>query len=500
MLQVDPHHDVYTRHGGNLEFCLPCMLHGDEGVGHRRKPVMQLLWGPLLRAGLGAIHRLFLITTCPHKYYSKFNMGAAAGNPVLDRLMLECGRSASRSYYTGIETEYGRFFLVFLGLAGDHPFQVKVCHSLRGHLRVEVCPWCHASTRSDVPFEDFGLRAAWRKTIFQSVPWSRDMQPPMFLVPGGDHPGFLKWDLLHMITHGCARNFCASITCMLCGPMGLFSPEPGPGKRKERCLDAAFAQFDSWLACTGQSVRDLKEFTPENLQWINNRDFPDSNCKAADTTLWIKWLLDLLGTMPWRPQEPLEHAYEGLLHLDAFLRLCYTHEDRLFLVPFSSRMGVSTSWNSCLPLRLWLSTGSTAIGVCLATRQSAIIQPTGMKNFGMPFAKASVGLGNLQHLPHQWWKILLGFAPECQEVHMPVVFQLVPLGSIWFTPCKCGNEKKRVGVGWSWVANPSNVQLTYSGDTYVVESCGIHNLWKFLWTTIFDRTNYCWISRLPNKK
>lgn len=339
MLQVDPHHDVYTRHGGNLEFCLPCMLHGDEGVGHRRKPVMQLLWGPLLRAGLGAIHRLFLITTCPHKYYSKFNMGAAAGNPVLDRLMLECGRSASRSYYTGIETEYGRFFLVFLGLAGDHPFQVKVCHSLRGHLRVEVCPWCHASTRSDVPFEDFGLRAAWRKTIFQSVPWSRDMQPPMFLVPGGDHPGFLKWDLLHMITHGCARNFCASITCMLCGPMGLFSPEPGPGKRKERCLDAAFAQFDSWLACTGQSVRDLKEFTPENLQWINNRDFPDSNCKAADTTLWIKWLLDLLGTMPWRPQEPLEHAYEGLLHLDAFLRLCYTHEDRLFFGPVQQQDG-----------------------------------------------------------------------------------------------------------------------------------------------------------------
>ena len=155
MLQVDPHHDVYTRHGGNLEFCLPCMLHGDEGVGHRRKPVMQLLWGPLLRAGLGAIHRLFLITTCPHKYYSKFNMGAAAGNPVLDRLMLECGRSASRSYYTGIETEYGRFFLVFLGLAGDHPFQVKVCHSLRGHLRVEVCPWCHASTRQRCSFWRF---------------------------------------------------------------------------------------------------------------------------------------------------------------------------------------------------------------------------------------------------------------------------------------------------------------------------------------------------------
>ena len=333
MLQVEPLHDVFDRYGDCLEHCLPCLLHGDEGTGFRRKPVMQLLWGPLLRVGLGAIHRLFLVTTCPHKYYSKYNLGTAAGNPVIDRLMTECGRSAARSYFTGIETASGRFHLVFLGLAGDHPFQVKVSHSLRSHLRVDICPWCHANTRDDVPFEDFGIHAAWRKTIFQSVPWERSSVPPLFLVPGGEHPGFLKWDLMHMVTHGCARNFCASITCMLCGPMQMFSPENGPGKRKERCLDAAYQHFESWLTCTGNTVRDLKEFTPENLQWIQNRDFPDSNCKAADTTLWIKWLLDLLGTMPWCKQKPLDDAYEGLLALDVFLRLCYSGSDRLFFRP-----------------------------------------------------------------------------------------------------------------------------------------------------------------------
>lgn len=330
---------MFTTHSGSLERCVPCLLHGDEGVGLRRKPVMQMLWGPLLRAGLGAIHRLFLITTCPHKYYSKYNQGASAGNPVLDRFMLECSRSASRAYYTGIETSHGRFHLVFLGLAGDHPFQVKMSHSLRSHLRVDLCPWCHASTREDVPFEDFGLDASWRKTVFQSVPWARTAIPPLFLLPGGDHPGFLKWDLMHMIPHGCARNFCASITCMLCGPMQLFSPEPGVGNRKERCLDAAHAQFESWLACTNNSIRDLQEFTPQNLQWVQNRDYPDCNCKAADTSLWIKWLLDLLGTMPWKAQEPLDHAYKGLEALDAFLRLCYKNEDRLFFGPSQQRAG-----------------------------------------------------------------------------------------------------------------------------------------------------------------
>lgn len=336
--QVEPQHDVFDRFSTCLEWCLPCLLHGDEGVGLRRKPVMQVLWGPLLRVGLGAIHRLFLITTVPHKYYSKYNQGTAAGNPVIDKLMLECGRSASKAYYSGIKTTHGWFHLVFLGLAGDHPFQVKVSHSLRSHLRVDICPWCHANTRADIPFEDFSLEAAWRKTIFQSCPWERNVQGPFALLPGGDHPGFLKWDLMHMIPHGCARNFCASITCMLCGPLQMFVPEPGPGNKKDRCLDAAFSHFESWLACTCNHARDLKEFTPQNLQWVQNRDFPDSNCKAADTTLWVKWLLDLLGTMPWRRQEPLDLAYQGLLHVDEFLRLCYTNEDRLFFGPVQQRV------------------------------------------------------------------------------------------------------------------------------------------------------------------
>ena len=327
--KVHAEHDVFSRYGAELQRCIPCLLHGDEGVGLRRKPVLQILWGSLLRVGCGAIERFFLYTTCPHKYYSKYNAGSASGNIVIDRLLEEFARSASRAYYQGIETPHGQVYLVFLGLAGDHPWQVKAVHSLRSHLAVEVCPHCHANVWESVPFEDISRTAMWRKTVFQSVPWPRGTRNPFGVLPHGDHPDFLKWDLMHMIPHGCGRNFCASVTCMLAGPLSFFSPSDEEGTKKERCLSAAHAQFESWLACMHKTVRDLKDFTPELLQWKLNRDFPDCNCKASDTTLWIKWLLDLLGTMPWKWSEPLQKAYEGLEALDSFIRLCYSG-DRLF--------------------------------------------------------------------------------------------------------------------------------------------------------------------------
>lgn len=117
---------------------------------------------------------------------------------------------------------------------------------------------------------------------------------------------------------------------MLCGPLGLFTPFPGTGLKKDRCLAAAYNLLDSWLMCVGKHMRDLKEFTPENLQWKLNRDFPDSNCKASDCVLLTQWLLDLIGTMPWEMTEPLKLAYHGLQGLDESQRLCYSG-DRLFM-------------------------------------------------------------------------------------------------------------------------------------------------------------------------
>ena len=168
---VNGSHEVYKVHPTSLQFCIPCVLHGDEGVGHRRKPVLQLSWGPLLRTGFNALQRLFLITSCPHVFYTEYNVGSAAGNAVIDNLLMECAASARKAFHQGIPTKYGTFYLVFLGLAGDHPWQTKAYRCQRGHLSTSICPWCLALTSARIPFEDVSKHAVWRQTLFQSVPW-----------------------------------------------------------------------------------------------------------------------------------------------------------------------------------------------------------------------------------------------------------------------------------------------------------------------------------------
>lgn len=335
---IDPTNQVFSDHAGHLHHVIPCMLHGDEGVGHRRKPVMQISFGSLLRVGKASLERMLLITSCPHKMYSKFNKGSVAGNVVLDKLMEECGRSALIAYTRGIETRGHTFYLAFLGLAGDHPFQTKAYRSTRGHLKTDICPHCHANTYS-VPFEEMGLGAMWRKTVFQSLPWSRDVAIPLALMPGASHPSFIRWDLMHMLPHGCARNFVASIICMLAGPLDVFLPSGGGGlNSKEHRLDEAYTHFQSWLDCKGKHVRDMKEFTLENLGWKQNRSYPEMTCKASDCTLLIQWLIDFLSTTPLASELALEYALNGLVGLDEFQRLAYTG-DRLFWNEEKQRQG-----------------------------------------------------------------------------------------------------------------------------------------------------------------
>ena len=98
-----------------------------------------------------------------------------------------------------------------------------------------------------------------------------------------------------MVPHGCARNFVASVICMMAGPMDIFVPAGVDGRtrrNRDLRLEVAHDHFQSWLDATRQHVRDMKEVTVENLGWSQNRSFPDMSGKASDTTLMNHWLID----------------------------------------------------------------------------------------------------------------------------------------------------------------------------------------------------------------
>eukprot|EP00438_Fugacium_kawagutii_P018255 Skav220447 [mRNA] locus=scaffold254:149516:150646:+ [translate_table: standard] len=271
--------------------------------------------------------------------YSRYNKGSEAGNRVIDKLLEESAKSALKAFTDGIDTNSGhRFFLVFLGLAGDHPFQTKAYRATRGHLKTEICPHCHANTYS-VPFEDMSMEASWRKSVFQSVPWNHRVTPPLALIPGATDPAFIRWDLMHMLPHGCARNYVASIICMMAGPLDIFVPSNVEGRArnsKECRLDEAYLHFQTWLDSNKEHARDMKEFTVDNLGWKQNRSYPEMTCKASDCNLLIRWLIDFL--VPFTRCWVLDTALRGLQGVDEFMRLAYTG-DRIFWCPEKQKKG-----------------------------------------------------------------------------------------------------------------------------------------------------------------
>ena len=194
--------------------------------------------------------------------------------------------------------------------------------------------------------------------------------------------------------------------------------------------------------------------------------------------------------MPWRSEEPLEHAYEGLLHLDAFVRLCYTHEDRLFFGPVQQKDGCQHLLKFLLAFEAlavyWFNRGWCLFGYTPKCHYTA-------------------------HWHEELWEALrqrkrwawnpAAFATPMMEDFVGICSRLsrsthpgsVPIGTIrkyLVHAMQMWEWEKRVGVGGSWANNTLKCYIW----------CVIYKFLKFLWTTIFGRSNYCWIFRLPNEK
>ena len=332
---VNGAHPVFYDHAGELSVCIPVLLHGDEGVGHRRRPVLQLSWGPMLSIGSGSWDRLFLMTTCPCKLYAHLNKGNEAGNLVLDRLFDEMARSLRRAYWAGITVEDVTFYLVPLGLSGDHIFQTKAYRCIRHHTCNEICPHCLANC-SDAPFEHIHMTATWTHTVFKCVPWTKS--PPFAILPGGDEPSFIQFDLMHVLPHGCGRTFIASVICMMAGPLGLFVPASRLTSRSAR-LHEAFTSFSSYCQARALHPRDMQEFTVDNLGWDTRASFPDCSCKAMDCVMMFQWCIDLLSSVPFARNDALDWAYAGCCGFDDFNRLCYCSGDRTFWTRDEAKQG-----------------------------------------------------------------------------------------------------------------------------------------------------------------
>ena len=175
--RVNKEHPVYQDHQNELQWCIPCRIHTDEGTGKMKHPVLQHSWGPFLKAGQGSHRHCFLWASMPHKLYSAAHKGFELGNAVIDSLMAEFAIQARGAYFSGISMKFKdqsmTWYLVWIGHEGDLAAMAKIYHCKRNYNAVpnEMCYWCQGNDRC-MPFTDVRSSAAWRATVGCTRPWT----------------------------------------------------------------------------------------------------------------------------------------------------------------------------------------------------------------------------------------------------------------------------------------------------------------------------------------
>ena len=311
-----PHHPVYTDHS-NLEWCIPCKIHIDEGTGVRKHPILQVSWSPVFQ------HKYIYWSCLPHELYKAANQGWERGNPVVDSLLQQFTAMARSVYFTGISAGANRFYLVWTATEGDLPALAKSFHCKRNFGREpnECCFWCEASDHSDdMAFANLRPSAGWRNTIGESRPWTTT--GGLADLPGAGHELFLGKDVFHIIHLGIARTFYASLLCY------LVQERYFAGKSVDVRLLEAYSDFKAFCRLLSLTP-NVKTFSRDNTGWPSTSYFPETSWKGSDTRLMTLWLLAFLDR-PFLRTDVLSAAHDALVAIDTALRAMYTSH-RVFL-------------------------------------------------------------------------------------------------------------------------------------------------------------------------
>lgn len=308
-------HPVYQLPESQWQDIIPIRLHGDEGTGAKKRPVMVLSWQSVLIHAPAWLSR-FLVCVIPSKF---FVYGPRGENqtiePIYDaiRTSLCCllaGRwpdapfkrlgAEGRKRYVKRHQHFafqGRVFrCAFAGVKGDGKFHRFTFLPTRHYGAAFVCWHCFAHRRLEpLVYTDVSLTAGWRATCESHAQWEATRRRRgLFRSAILDIPGFHKTlvhdDLMHVLYLGVAQDVCASILASLVdrGRFGTLDRETG--------LLFAHAEFVAFSKSHGYDPW-LDKLTPVTMKW-SAREFPELPGKAADAKWMVAFLAAKLRALP----------------------------------------------------------------------------------------------------------------------------------------------------------------------------------------------------------
>ena len=219
----NPDHQVFRHHQARLSSCIPCMLHADEGVTHKKKGLMILSSHVVLGLG-GSRAESSNVNYAGSTYLTRILFSVVLSRlykkktTALDGLVKLWSDDWVDIFTNGVvTTSHGTLYLIPLGLKADWPALIKVGHLTRHYLRdapgtenpAGVCHLC-AAGQAGFPWFDIGLRSAWATNEApRELPWTRASH--LTKIPQGPCLSeFFLVDLFHTCHRGVVADFAAS--------------------------------------------------------------------------------------------------------------------------------------------------------------------------------------------------------------------------------------------------------------------------------------------------
>lgn len=352
--KVSPSHPIFQleREGKIvLGRTAPCVVHGDEGRGRKRKPCMCLNFHSLLGRGIKPAQELakknkvkkqylklkpnfvghsfthrFLLAALPKKFYTHKN------EHVWEQVLSNISNDIVHMYTEGVPDQHGlQHWVMVLHVVGDWPFLAKSGLLARSFMNVQkrvnsqpgrdqggVCHLCLAGT-PPFPFEEIHTRhPKWLPTLHQESPFKS--RPALLSIPhpAGQAASIWAYDLFHSFHLGVGRSFLGSCLAL------LSEREPAGG------IDERFSllseRYLSWCRAN-HVVTQVSRITKESIQWPTTTVYPTGAWhKGAVTTNLMSFFEDLCRTEDYSSEPLLLKASEAALAINSFLRSLYTND------------------------------------------------------------------------------------------------------------------------------------------------------------------------------
>lgn len=304
--KVNPSHEIYHRPGHDLSKTCGLMLHGDEGRGLRKAPLMVIAAHSILGFGISTSTTgkkdtyikqtlnyeqptwttRYLLSVLPKQYYSDEGESIWESDAFQDLMKAIC-EDLRQLYDHGIETPYGHYFFCVINVMGDWPFIAKCGNLARSYLNISkaessrtepkgICHICRADMVG-VEWTDYDTYPpTWLPTVntlcaFVAAPAA------LVLPKNNDFPESLfAWDLFHAWHIGCGKTFLASSLA------ALIMSSAYNGSVDLRC-EQATKDYTDWSALTGQRCQ-LRRITTAKLGGLSSTSYPTGAWSKGTTT------------------------------------------------------------------------------------------------------------------------------------------------------------------------------------------------------------------------